>query len=483
MSFKYELLAGQIAEAIRNNALVAGSHLPSLRNFSKLHNVSLSTATRTYNLLEQQGLISVKPQSGYYVRAIFTAVTKIEEHRKARLVQQDSSDVIYDVLQNAMRSDLIPLGAGCLPEQLLPVQELQRCLHRASRRSPFAAYSYGNQLGHPSLRKAISEQLAKRHCHISAERLLVTNGCLEAVNLAVMQSTQSNDVVAIFTPCFSGLLMSLKLCGRQILEIPCSSEGPNLDYLAELMKEKRFDALIFSAIAYNPIGFNLSVETKQRLAALICQYKIPSIEDDAFGELSFINEQSSPVYAYAEQLKPLKNYIIYCGSFSKPLASGFRLGWLADSLSVQPFAKRKMNLNLTCALPTQVGMADYLFSEGYQAHIKRLKVELEKRLNRLAQLVQQYFPESVRCVQPKGGLFLWLELPKNVDSMVFYQKALDKKIMVCPGEIFSMTGRYKHCLRLTIGITDDEILEDAIKQLARLFYTHAKVNNSQQALC
>ncbi|WP_111977881.1 PLP-dependent aminotransferase family protein [Algibacillus agarilyticus] len=468
MAFKYEALAGQLAASIRSSILKAGSALPSLRHFAELHSVSLSTATKTYNLLEQQGLIWVKPQSGYFVRAEFTDKMPKRFLSQATLVKQDTSDVIFEVLQNAMRPDLVPLGGGCLPPELLPIEELQRSLYRAARRSPAAAYSYGHQLGYQGLRDAISEQLAKRHCHIAPSQLLITNGCLEAVNLAVMECTVVNDVVAIFTPCYSGLLMALKQAGRQILEIPCNQSGPDLDYLAALMEEQKFKALIFSAIAYNPLGFNLSVAVKKRLAALIMHYKIPSIEDDAFGELGFMHEQTTPVFAYANQLDNQNNCITYCSSFSKPLASGFRIGWLGRADSVSVFAKHKMNLNLTSSLPAQVGLADYLFSEGYRAHLKRLSVEIEKRLNQMAQLIQTYFPSSVAICQPKGGLFLWLEFLAHVDSMDFYQAALAQGISVSPGEIFSMTGRYKNCVRLTIGLTNEIKLEAAIKKLSEL---------------
>ncbi|KMT66730.1 PLP-dependent aminotransferase family protein [Catenovulum maritimum] len=472
MAFKYETLAYQIASDIRQHKLLAGSLLLSLRKFAHHHNISLSTATKTYNLLEQQGLIGVKPKSGYFVRDFLcvdeTSNTnkKITDKPTAELVTHDTSDVMFEVLKNAMRPNMINLGAGFLPGSLLPIKELQRSLHRANRRLPAAAYSYGNEQGFLSLRQAISERLLQRNCHIKAEQLLITNGCLEAVNLAILELTKPGDVVAILTPCYSGLLMAIQHSGRQILEIPCTSQGPDLKYLEQLMQQNCFQAFIFSSVGYNPLGFNLSVKVKQKLADLIQHYQIPSIEDDAFGELGFIGEQTSPVYSYVSSSP---NYIVYTGSFSKPLASGYRVGWLSSELKFDAMIKRKLNQNLTVSLPPQVGLADYLFSEGYQAHIKRLKVAIEQRLNHLAQLIRRYFDPSIQFTLPKGGLFLWLEGPEHFNAITFYHSALAQGISVAPGDIFSMNGTYKNCVRLTIAETDLGKTEQAILVLAKTY--------------
>ena len=128
----------------------------------------------------------------------------------------------------------------------------------------------------------------------------------------------------------------------------------------------------------------------------------------------------------------------------------------------------KLNLNLTVALPVQAGLADYLFSEGYAAHITKLQFTLEQQLHAMASAVAAYFPEGTACRLPKGGLFLWVELPAGVDAMTLYELALKHKIMLCPGGIFSMLGSYKHCIRLTVGISENPIFQQALKQIGLL---------------
>ena len=466
MAFRYQTLAAELAQRIREQYYLPATALPSLRHFAEHHAISLSTATKVYAVLEQQGFIAAKAKQGFFVKAIFvdaenaSKALKKTKLPKAKIVKKDTSDNILEVLHNALRSDVIPWGGGWLPAHLLPIAALQRSLNRATRRHPQAASSYGDKQGLPSLRAVISERMAARHCAIPASHLLITNGCLEAVVLAVNVLTRPHDVVAIFTPCYSGLLMALVQSHRTILEIPCGVDGPDLAYLEELMRAKAMRALVFSATAYNPIGFNLSAEKKQRFSQLLARYKIPAIEDDAFGELSFDAKNTSPVFAYqtlkhAQSMAP----IIYTSSFSKALTTGYRVGWLACAGDITPYVKHKLNMNLTVSQPVQSALADFLNTERYGAHIQRIRLVLEQQLLMMMRLFLALFPAGTECHLPQGGLFLWLHLPDKISSMDFYKRALEQGIMVCPGEIFSMAGGYKNYLRITASfLPRDEIL-------------------------
>ncbi|PCK01720.1 MAG: hypothetical protein COA42_22820, partial [Alteromonadaceae bacterium] len=301
-------------------------------------------------------------------------------------------------------------------------------------------------------------------------QIIITNGCLEAVTLSVMELSAPGETVAIFTPCYSGLLLSLHNLGRNILEIPCASDGPDMSVLENLMAEQAFKVLILSAIAYNPLGFNLSVEVKQRIAALAHQYQSPLIEDDAYGELAYHGQPNSPIVSYASRQTDQKKSapIIYCGSFSKALTTGFRVGWLATHGNISPFIKRKLSINLTSSQPPQVGLADYLYSEGYRAHINRLRGVLEREINCLSEAVLRHFPTGTQLGQVRGGMFVWVKLPENLESMDLYQAALAHNISLSPGEVFSMAGMATHCIRLSASHPWSDEREAAVVVLGKL---------------
>ncbi len=465
MGFKYEALAQNVALQIATGELSAGAPLPSLRTYAQHMGVSLSTASKTYQWLEQHGLIHAKPKSGFFVRTVKESrISQIPS--QARLVSNELSDIILNVHQQAMHGGELAFGGGYLNPDYLPVEALQRCLIRSARRNPKAAYSYGHSQGEPAFRSALCEHFRERNIFVHPDQALITNGGLEWVTLAVTELTDTDDVVAIFSPCYSGLLVSLKNCHRKILEIPCGASGPGLDYIESLMREKAFNALIFSAISYNPLGFNLPVESKKRLAELSRKYDIPLIEDDVFGELSFHGEESSPVFSYLDSAT--KSKVVYCGSFSKSLAAGYRQGWLVSHDGVSSFTKRKLALNLTCSLPVQGGLADYLYSEGYRSHIGRLKTILEQQLNLLASAVEKYFPKGTQMTSPRGGMFLWIRLPDNLHSIDLYKAAEKHNISFSPGEVFSMVGFSKDCIRLSVNHPWSESREAGVKILGRL---------------
>ena len=460
MAFKYQVLGQQVIDGISNGSLKAGDSLPALRKFASIHNVSMTTANQAYSWLEQQGLIYVKPQSGYYIKSRDAIPSFSAPAVNALEASEDRSDQTLEILQKAIANDDIGLSNGFLDESFRPILALQRAMNRNARRNNPLKHSYGNSQGDPSLRAAIAEQMQNRHCPVAPENILVTNGCLEAIVLVMEEYTNVGDVVAVFSPCYNGLLSCLKNAGRKVLEIPCGPQGPDLDYLESLFKKKAFAALLFSATAYNPIGFTLAQEQKQRLAQMGAKYKTWLIEDDTFGSLNYLDENPSPVFTYDQS-----GYVIYCSSFSKDIAPEFRIGWIAVKQSIQALAKRKMALNISCAMPCQLAMADYLFSASFASQIKKVRGRIQTEMRLLRESVQAHFPEGTTMSSPQGGFFLWVQLPEKLSAMDLYMKAKEERIYFMPGELFTMTSLYKNNLRLSANKEWSEKRQQAIQWL------------------
>lgn len=463
MAFKYQQLAEQVTSDIQNHTLGAGSPLPALRKFALQHQVSLATANKTYEWLQAQGLIVAKAQSGFYVKAQSNIVPLSRPSLKSVSIQHDSSEVIFDILQNALTNDRVGLSNGYLDESLRPSLELQRSLKRTAKIANFTANSYGHTQGVQKLRNAVVDIMGQRNCAVSPEHILITNGCLEAVNLAVDQISQLNDTVAIFTPCYSGLLTALKHKQRQVLEIPCGTDGPDIQHLEELFNQRAFTSLIFSSTATNPLGFSLSRKTKRHIASLAKLHQIYIIEDDTFGSLGFSTTNLEPAYSYDHG-----GYIVYCSSFSKDLAPNMRLGWIASQPLMTRIMRQKVALNITCNMPCQLAMADYLLTESYALHIRKLTLTLQQQIAKLQTCVLNYFPGGTRVSQPQGGFFLWVELPKKIKAMDIYNLAVQQNICFMPGHTFSMSGQYDHCLRLSATSVWRPELEQAVVQLAQI---------------
>ncbi|HEY7883918.1 MAG TPA: PLP-dependent aminotransferase family protein [Cellvibrionaceae bacterium] len=461
--YKYQLLDEQLSHEINSGQFKAGDKLPSLRQFSQRHNVSLNTANRIYEQLQARGLIESRPQSGYFVCSIHKSNAVQSPPGQAVLVNKDKSDLLMSIQRSALSKDVINFGAGVLGSAFLPLTELNRAAKRAQRRHPEILATYGDPAGELPLREAIARHLQSRITPApTAEHIVITNGCLEGVCLAIQTLTRPGEVVAIFTPCYNGLLMMLQQLGRQVLEIPCAATGPDLDYLEALLRERAFSCLVFSAIAFNPSGFCLSASEKQRLAALAKRYRTAFIEDDAFGELAYRGVENSPVYTYDHA-----GFITYCSSFSKSLSPGFRVGWLICETHTQSYIKNKMAINLSCNLSAQYTLADYLNSDNYSAHINRLSRQLQSNIARAEQVISKHFPANTHISRPDGGFFLWLQLAQTTDTLALYNHAAKQRIIIAPGELFSLAGLYRHCLRLSLAGPWLDTTEAALKRLGR----------------
>ena len=463
VAFKYQQLAEDLAEQIYSDKLKPGEALPALRKFASQHQVSLATANQTYDWLQRQGLIIAKAQSGFYVKGQMKILPLSKPAPKTVPIKHDPSDLIFDILQNALSFDRIGLSHGFLDESLRPSLALQRALKRSAKLANITANSYGHTQGEIKLRHAISDLMRQRGCAIHSDKILITNGCLEAVNLVIEQLTQVNDTVAIFTPCFSGLLTALQYANRKIIEIPCGPEGPDMQHLAQLFAQGAFDTLLFSAIATNPMGFTLSHQHKKQLAALAKQYQIPIIEDDTFGSLGYDESNSVPVYAADHG-----GYVVYCSSFSKDIAPSFRLGWIASNHLIPALTRRKVSQNVTCNIPSQLALADYLLSESYSAHIRKLRRNLQLLVMKLQNAILQYFPDDTRVSQPQGCCFIWVALPQDISALDVYRQAVEQGICIMPGFTFSMSGEYNHCFRISITKEWNEASQQAVARLGEI---------------
>lgn len=463
MAFKYQQLAQQIVTEIHSDKLKAGDPLPALRKFAHQHQVSLTTANQAYEWLQRQGLIVAKAQSGFYVKGQPNSLPLSAPTPKSISIHHDPSDVIFDIMQNALTYDRIGLSNGFLDESLRPSLALQRSIKRTAKLANITANSYGHTQGEVKLRNAVAELMRSRFCLVDADNLLITNGCLEAVNLVVEHISQVGETVAILTPCYSGLLTALQYANRKIMEIPCDSQGPDMQHLAELFARRAFTTLIISATATNPLGFNLSHQDKKQLAALAKQHQIYIIEDDTFGSLAYHTQETGPAYAYQHD-----GFIIYCSSFSKDLTPGMRIGWIASDRLIPALMRRKVSMNITCSIPCQLAMADYLLSESYPAHLRKLRSTLQIQVMKLQACILENFPAGTRVSTPQGGFFIWVELPDSLLAMDIYRQSVQQGICFMPGHTFSMSGQYDHCLRLSVTKTWSHHLAHAVEQLGQI---------------
>jgi DNA-binding transcriptional MocR family regulator len=478
--FRYEEVANLIAGLVDSGTLRPGSRAPSLREISRQQSISLSTALQAYRLLEDRGVLEARPQSGHYVTA--RAGTHLETPAISKPPSKATpvaiSATVSRLQQYSVDPRLVPLGGAIPNPELLAAARLDRFLARAARTKGTSYNTYSVPKGEPQLRQEIARRALRWGAILSPEDIVITSGCMEALALALSAVTRSGDTVAIESPTYFGLLRSLEALGLKALELPTdATDGIDLAALKRALELKSVKACLFSSSFNNPLGCTMPDEKKLKVMGLLSRYRVPLIEDDISGDIYFRPKRPTPFMA----LDRHANTVLYCSSFSKTIAPGYRIGWMATKSEalMQSALERKLAFTLSGPPLLQVAFAEFLSSGGYDNHLRRIRRIFADTIGQMSRAVERSFPGGTKVSRPAGNFVLWLELPKSVQTAGLFDEALRNGICFVPGEVFSVSGRFGHCLRLSCGHGWDERIENGVLKLGKL--ASAAAARSEQA--
>jgi DNA-binding transcriptional MocR family regulator len=455
---RYKQLAKEYVQKIESGQLIVHSKMPSLRHFKQLHGVSMTTALNCYQYLESLGWLFAKPQSGYYV-AQNALIAEQSQTPTFITFQSTTTKPILPSVDNPF-IDPCPLGIARYDPDLMPVEKLQQSFRRAIKCQGNLLSDYPNPQGEPKLRNNLSEHFKSVDFHFSALDCVITHGCLDAIKTALEITTEVGDAVAISSPCFSGLLSLLGAMGRRVVEIPSVTEGIDLEQLKKQMALGAIKAGLFCTSHMNPQGLSMSSLQKQKLVKLATHYKIPIIEDDVYLELGGKHVIPLPAKHWDQA-----GYILWCGSFSKTIAAGYRLGWCLPGRYLQRYLQQRLFANQGVTSPLQLAIADFIQRGHYAHHLKQISLHLQHQINQYTHFLKQNLPMGSKISQPSGGFVLWIEVD-GLDTEQLKSLALENKLDIRIGNSFSTLGLYSYCFRLNIGFSISSPLVEL--QLSRL---------------
>jgi DNA-binding transcriptional MocR family regulator len=216
------------------------------------------------------------------------------------------------------------------------------------------------------------------------------------------------------------------------------------------------------------MGLCMPEENRRYLLRLLNQHDIPLIEDDVYGDLGFGSSRPNAIKAYDRN-----NNVLYCSSFSKTLAPGLRVGWVAPGRYREQVAFRKYLSSVATATLPQLAIARYLADGSYERHLRKVRTTYAQHAQRMVEAIARNFPSGTRVTRPSGGFVLWVELPEKIDSLMLHQLALEKGISIAPGPLFSASGKYRNFIRITYSLPWNEQLERALVTLGGLALTLA----------
>ncbi|WP_317204490.1 PLP-dependent aminotransferase family protein [Janthinobacterium sp.] len=467
----YETLASDISESILSGVLRLGDRLPSVRQACASRGVSPSTVFQAYYLLEAQGLIQSRERSGYFVSV--SAQRLPPEPETASLPDEaalplDVSERVFEVLESTMKRDVVPFGSAFPSPLLFPMARLARMMSSSVQSlDPWASVDDLTP-GNARLRRQLALRYLIDGLHVHADDIVVTNGALEALNLCLQAVTRPGDAVLIESPSFYGSLQAIERQGLQAIAVPTHPrEGMDLAAAERALERHRPKACWLMTNFQNPLGSLMPDEKKRDLVRLLARYQVPLIEDDVYGELYFGDKRPAPAKAYDTE-----GLVMHCSSFSKCLAPGYRVGWVAAGRFARQVARHKLTSTLTTCAPAQGALALYLEKGGYDHHLRLLRHKLAAQQAAFSDAVARHFPAGTRVTRPKGGYYLWVEMPAGVDALQVHRAALAQGISVAPGPIFSPQADFAHCLRLNYGHLWDARAEAALATLGQIVAAH-----------
>lgn len=462
----YERLADDVEQLISRGAFRPGDRLPSVRRYSRQLAVSVSTVLQAYLALENRGIVEARPQSGHYVRRPPQA--QLPEPRVARPATSAAkvtvSDLVARLYGAARDPNVVQLGAAIPSPSLLPTEKLNRAMSVLARGAGGAGLAYDPPPGHPALRRQIARRSVEWGCPLSPDDVVTTIGTMEALHLCLRAVANAGDTVVVESPAYYGLLQLIESLEMRALEVPAHPrDGLDLSALDDALRTQRVSACLCVPNFSNPLGSAMPDAAKKELVRMLSRHGTPLIEDDIYGDLHFGDTRPRPCKAFDRD-----GLVMLCASFSKTVAPGYRVGWVAPGR----FRERVERLKFaqTIATPTlpQMAVAEMLANGGYDHHLRRLRRSYAAQVARMTEAVTAHFPTGTRISRPTGGYVLWVELPLGTSALDLHARALAQGISVAPGPIFSARARFTNCIRLNCGYPWSDTIERAVRTLGQL---------------
>ena len=442
-----------IRQRISARALSASARLPSIRSFARTMGVSTSTVVEAYERLVAEGLIQSRPGSGFYVTrapqplALAEIGPRLERAVDPFWVSRQSLEAGGDVLKP---------GCGWLPASWMPEAELRKALRQFARAEAGHLVDYGTPLGHPLLRQLLSLRMSEQGVVAPADQILLTESGTQAIDMLCRLLVEPGDTVLVDDPCYFNFLALLRAHRVKIVGVPWTPSGPDLAAFAAALGEHRPRLYITNSGLHNPTGAMLSPATAHRLLALSGEAGLTIIEDDIFGDFC---EGPAPRLAALDGL----DRVIQIGSFSKTLTGAARCGYIAAR---PEWIERLSDLKIATTFGGNPVSADLVYAilrdGSYRRHLNGLRDRLARARGDVASRLRGL--GILPWVEPRGGIFLWCRLPEGLDGAEIARRALEKDVVLAPGNVFSVSQSCVTFMRFNVAQCADERIFGVLKR-------------------
>lgn len=395
--------------------------------------------------------------------------------RYAQRTKVVKSSAIRELLKITQRPEIISFAGGLPAPDVFPVARFQEACRKVLEQGAAQALQYGASEGYEPLRAMVARHIARYGIKAKPENVLITSGSQQALDLIGKLLINPGDRVLVEAPTYLGALQAFDVYGAEYVSVLSDDDGMRTELLEEPLRSGPKFMYVLPNFQ-NPGGTTLSEGRRQELVLLADRYGIPIIEDDPYGQLRYEGEHLTPLVVLDRQnLRRDSGYsignVIYLSTFSKTLAPGLRLGWIvAPAEVISKIVQLKQGADLHTSTFTQI-IAYEVAKDGFlDEHVKVIRKAYGERRDVMLEALKEYFPPEVTWTHPKGGLFLWVTLPKGMDCQKLFQAALEEKVAFVPGESFYARNGYteegsRH-FRLNFSYGQPDKIREGIRRLS-----------------
>jgi 2-aminoadipate transaminase len=374
---------------------------------------------------------------------------------------QMQSSFIREILKITQRPEIISFAGGLPSPATFPVEEMKAAFDKVLTDSGKVALQYGPTDGFPPLRAWIANSLSTNGCTIAPEQVLMTSGSQQALDLLGKVLIDEGSRVLVETPSYLGALQAFSVYRPQFASVATDDDGlvpGSIDKVADGAR------LLYALPNFqNPTGRSLSVPRRRELVETCARHNLPLIEDDPYGALSYKGEP------YPKMLNMHPDGVIYMGSFSKVLTPGIRLGYVVAPLPlVRRLELAKQAADLHTAQLTQMVVHEVIKDGFLERHIPTIRTLYANQCQAMLDAMTACFPAGVHWTRPEGGMFIWVTLPKHIDSMKLLDQALAARVAFVPGAPFYANEPEMNTLRLSFVTVSPERIREGIAILGKL---------------
>jgi DNA-binding transcriptional MocR family regulator len=462
----YRQISDHIRLEVADGRLEAGDRLPTIRDLARELDVNRDTVALAYEHLVNAGIaVSTVGRGTFVAPARSSGAPSAEDFHPTlsplteRLIDFERARPRFGSATNA-----VPMHSLVPDASLYPADEFRRVLNRVLQRSGPELLLYGGPQGHLGLRETLAGRFQRNGIDVDANGIVLCHGASQGISLGLRLFAQAGDIVALEEPTYNNVLAAVHGLGLKITPVPMREAGLDLVALDRILAQPEVKVLYTIPTFHNPLGTTTSVDHRHRLLEIATRHRKPVIEDGYETDLRF-SGRAIPSLAALDRT----GVVLHLFSFSKSLFPGARVGAItARGRLIEALLALKQATDLSDALPLQAALAEFAASGAYDRHLGRVRRVLRERCAALLDALAAEMPHGTRWTRPDGGLQLWVELPKGVETRDLLSDAAVAGVFFAPGSQFYHDGRSSNCLRLAFAMVEPEALRAGVSALARV---------------